>query len=79
MGLNGTFGVGTVVNAEAKTVATCMIEGVGSNGSVIARIGEAEEGGKAVLVVQVGTVFRVYQDEWAGGLIGWLKEQVAAR
>jgi hypothetical protein len=72
-------GVGTIVNAEAKTVATCMIEGVGSNGSVVVRIGEANEGGKAVLVVQVGTVLRVYQDEWAGGLIGWLKEQVAAR
>lgn len=72
-------GIGTVVNAEAKTIALCTIDGVGSNGSVIARIGEASEGGKAVLVVQVGTVLRVYQDEWAGGLIGWLKEQVAPR
>jgi len=69
--------IGTVVNAEATTIALCTIEGVGSNGSTIARVGEATEAGKKVLVVQVGSVLRVYQDEWAAGLIAWLHEQIA--
>lgn len=68
--------VGTQPSAEISSLACCVVEGVGGAGSMTVELGSATDGGRAILVVRTGKVVRMYNEEWAGGLIAWIRGQM---
>lgn len=69
--------VGTQPSAEISSLAACLVEGVGGAGSTTVELGSASDGGRAILIVRTGKVVRVYNEEWAAGLIAWIQGQVS--
>lgn len=68
--------IGSTASEEVRPLARCTVTGVGGAGSETVRLGVGTDAGRTILVVQNGPVFRVYNDEWVAGLVGWIRSVV---
>jgi hypothetical protein len=67
--------VGTSPSADVSSLASCVVAGVDEVSTTV-RLGYATDAGHPVLIVRTGKVARVYNEEWAVGLIAWIRAHI---